>query len=1084
MSQARGRLDSQAAQLIHPTSPTQAKPTPPPRTNAKSAANIELKAPYATSAPNQPDHGTATSSTGGTPQGTPTLLPKAPPSVPLRSRIDTTRETQFSSQSDASRGSSAPPKTQAASEIEANYSTSSSAIATSPTFLQPMSSSDPGSDSGPSKPTGSGYGRDHSAGSLGSKVAGSSDGGDGNELPKQPVDSEPAGNPGPSQSADNIKAWKIAESREGTLETHSKSPHYSYSVTDGFMLTSWIRKTVLNYDSKQNVQQNSYLALQENQSGIFLADPYSVEEGGDNFASYLKDDLSQIASKWKTTPKAIIIPIILGHYWRCVVVTKFGTDNIKVLFDDPCGVGQFPTSLKASVMDKLGPHALKLWAGAAGSVAIDEPFQKIPAQQKLGQDGWNSGTIIFSNIVSYINYITDYITLIDQKSDVKQASNIKFSIPDHEHKKYKEIIKDLRTKDVQHYVEMKNIDLDMVRLLSVQRHVNDAFVADVDAKLQLISQSQSVLDNLKHAQVNTQIISQCATFEASLADETSPHSKSDVYNYIYTSFCRLLQSSVRSAVNDMNITALHRAGGSWWESTKQFLSCHGPTVAPQFYALTQGLKVLMGEPQVADFAKKLQHFTDNRTEDTIIADYATRMTEFYQYDIRAIENEVNEDQRAVHEKAKKDFYNEAIRKSVIAFIDYIAIAKVDHDSYSLGIKASEDAVSRWFREKFVINVEKDIFDEETALTLASISDFSYVEASKILWMVRDVYSHKYTKYTKSAVITADDIQTILLCSKDYMVISFRGTLNFSNAISDLKFAYKAVDDEPNFTNTDVHKGFYNAVNSLWDHKVESVNNTMISIKSAVISQLKENPNSKIYITGHSLGGAIAAMLYIKIANLQTELPNIKLQTIQDIVYIYTYGQPKWCSAAHSTGMKDFANHYYRVVNPNDHVPGLPLKYWLRYSYDHLPGYEYNTVKGMIIKGSGQDVAQQTSAEIEFVATPEDLHIERTSGTKKVITVDDLVHSPAAIAYFGAAHAIELYVKQLQLIVAKKHSQNPQHENQTNGITVAQNTQGFFNQEVFYEASQTPSAQGLGRSFSGISEGAQMEDSHLIGHSHA
>ena len=85
-----------------------------------------------------------------------------------------------------------------------------------------------------------------------------------------------------------------------------------------------------------------------------------------------------------------------------------------------------------------------------------------------------------------------------------------------------------------------------------------------------------------------------------------------------------------------------------------------------------------------------------------------------------------------------------------------------------------------------------------------------------------------------------------------------------------------------------------------------------------ISQMRDN-NQKVWITGHSLGGALAVLLAATIL----EADSIKTP----VDALYTFGSPR-------VGDKKFANElnkcmqgksYYRVMNKDDLVPHVPLE---------------------------------------------------------------------------------------------------------------------------------------------------------------
>ncbi|CAD5221303.1 unnamed protein product [Bursaphelenchus okinawaensis] len=87
------------------------------------------------------------------------------------------------------------------------------------------------------------------------------------------------------------------------------------------------------------------------------------------------------------------------------------------------------------------------------------------------------------------------------------------------------------------------------------------------------------------------------------------------------------------------------------------------------------------------------------------------------------------------------------------------------------------------------------------------------------------------------------------------------------------------------------------------------------LNEEVLALANQYPDYRIWITGHSLGGALAS---ISAAEL------VKIQNISsDRILIITFGEPR-------TGDSEYANNYdalvpntYRVVNQRDIVPHLP-----------------------------------------------------------------------------------------------------------------------------------------------------------------
>ncbi len=109
----------------------------------------------------------------------------------------------------------------------------------------------------------------------------------------------------------------------------------------------------------------------------------------------------------------------------------------------------------------------------------------------------------------------------------------------------------------------------------------------------------------------------------------------------------------------------------------------------------------------------------------------------------------------------------------------------------------------------------------------------------------------------------------------------------------------------------VHRGFYESANSIWTPLVRYLNATW-------------ERDDVVWITGHSLGGAMATLLARWLHHEKWKIAGV-----------YTFGQPR-------AGDDDYAAAYpledvhYRFVNSRDIVPQLPLP-WMgpQVSYKHV-----------------------------------------------------------------------------------------------------------------------------------------------------
>lgn len=106
------------------------------------------------------------------------------------------------------------------------------------------------------------------------------------------------------------------------------------------------------------------------------------------------------------------------------------------------------------------------------------------------------------------------------------------------------------------------------------------------------------------------------------------------------------------------------------------------------------------------------------------------------------------------------------------------------------------------------------------------------------------------------------------------------------------------------------------------------------ITKQVSMLLDDNPNAKLFVTGHSLGGALAA-LYSTMLHFTGET-----ELVSKLGAVYTFGQPR-------VGDQDFAAYatealvgkYFRVVYCNDVVPRIPFDNDL-FSFRHFGDCAY------------------------------------------------------------------------------------------------------------------------------------------------
>jgi len=140
-------------------------------------------------------------------------------------------------------------------------------------------------------------------------------------------------------------------------------------------------------------------------------------------------------------------------------------------------------------------------------------------------------------------------------------------------------------------------------------------------------------------------------------------------------------------------------------------------------------------------------------------------------------------------------------------------------------------------------------------------------------------------YTTVSFFDNDGAQAYVLANKDRIVVAFRGTEpgEISDVLADL---------EATHTNG-FHTGF-----------LEEYNKLEADVHSKV-SKLKARNKRPVFVTGHSLGAAIASIFCFH---------------YPEAIALYTYGCPRNASWKKS---KELQVPHYRCVNNNDIVPKVP-----------------------------------------------------------------------------------------------------------------------------------------------------------------
>jgi hypothetical protein len=155
-------------------------------------------------------------------------------------------------------------------------------------------------------------------------------------------------------------------------------------------------------------------------------------------------------------------------------------------------------------------------------------------------------------------------------------------------------------------------------------------------------------------------------------------------------------------------------------------------------------------------------------------------------------------------------------------------------------------------------------------------------------------------FAPPTMIAKGNLQAFLAVNAaEFAVLAFQGTCNPADWEVDLNALREPL---PGFAGVRVHRGFWGAWLKLAD-----------DIRAAVD---KLPADLGLYITGHSLGGALA-----QIASAELERDTLAA--------CYTFGSPRVATSRFDLAVKC---PHYRVINSWDLVPGVPLPSW--WGYEH------------------------------------------------------------------------------------------------------------------------------------------------------
>jgi hypothetical protein len=222
-------------------------------------------------------------------------------------------------------------------------------------------------------------------------------------------------------------------------------------------------------------------------------------------------------------------------------------------------------------------------------------------------------------------------------------------------------------------------------------------------------------------------------------------------------------------------------------------------------------------------------------------------------------------------------------------------------------------------------------DPVTAHVLAVAAGYAYSDGQTLTEMMTRLGMEKSTCLTVSfrndPMFVASTAHVIQSEDGRVVVIAFRGTepVNLINWLTDIDTAQHKVrldEDAP----IDVHPGFYRNVRAIRYKLREALLLALAGkpVDGDVDTPTDRAPMEALYLTGHSLGGAMAALLALLVRRDDQD----EALFGEALAAVYTYGQPMVGSpalAATCDADPRLGGRLFRYVYEGDPIPAMPSR---------------------------------------------------------------------------------------------------------------------------------------------------------------
>lgn len=195
------------------------------------------------------------------------------------------------------------------------------------------------------------------------------------------------------------------------------------------------------------------------------------------------------------------------------------------------------------------------------------------------------------------------------------------------------------------------------------------------------------------------------------------------------------------------------------------------------------------------------------------------------------------------------------------------------------------------------------YDPTIAFGLAKFSRNAYENEAKIR---NDLGGSEFFQFFHGIDVTSDT-QAFIVKLRGHVIVAFRGTQQWQDAVTDALAVKKWVNI---FPPRRIHTGFSLAYDT---------------VRHDILNAIKTLSPPRVFVTGHSLGGALATLAALDLA---TEHPSTQIT-------MYNFGSPRVGDWGYAGFYNGNVSESFRVVVPADIVPKVPLGGWRPFGYRHV-----------------------------------------------------------------------------------------------------------------------------------------------------